>query len=173
MCPYDWPATCSGSAKRATDMKRSSGAARLSYGLMDYAQLRNLLVPLVTGLKDAGTHTMLRTLCEELGLPVPPDDGSKLERMTACLNALADRVVCLNTPGSAAACLTSSFVTLTMATLYAFYELGLRRIVGRFARLLMIDRHYRHKGRSAFPAVLLVLEKPERPLRRNLGKAKR
>ncbi len=35
---------------------------------MDYAQLRNLLEPLVTGLKDAGTHTMLPTLCEELGL---------------------------------------------------------------------------------------------------------
>ena len=33
---------------------------------MDYAQLRNLLEPLVTGLKDAGTHTMLPTLCEEL-----------------------------------------------------------------------------------------------------------
>jgi hypothetical protein len=25
---------------------------------MDYAQLRNLLEPLVTGLKDTGTHTM-------------------------------------------------------------------------------------------------------------------
>jgi len=57
---------------------------------MDYAQLRNLLEPLVTGLKDAGTHTMLPTFCEELGLPVPPDDGSKRERMTASFNALAD-----------------------------------------------------------------------------------
>ena len=38
---------------------------------MDYAQLRTLLEPLVTGLKDAGTHTMLPTLCEELGLPAP------------------------------------------------------------------------------------------------------
>nr|AGV05241.1 hypothetical protein [Bordetella holmesii] len=66
------------------------GAARLSYGPMDYAQLRNLLEPLVTGRKDAGTHTMLPTLCEELGLPVPPDDGSKRERMTASFNALAD-----------------------------------------------------------------------------------
>ncbi|AHV91808.1 hypothetical protein [Bordetella holmesii] len=33
---------------------------------------------------------MLPTLCEELGLPVPPDDGSKRERMTASFNALAD-----------------------------------------------------------------------------------
>ena len=44
---------------------------------MDYAQLRTLLEPLVTGLKDAGTHTMLPTLCEELGLPAPAADGSK------------------------------------------------------------------------------------------------
>jgi len=57
---------------------------------MDYAQLRSLLEPLVTGLKDAGSHTMLPTLCEELGLPMPPDDGSKRDRMTASFNALAD-----------------------------------------------------------------------------------
>jgi len=57
---------------------------------MDYAQLRNLLEPLVTGLKDAGTHTMLPTLREELGLPEPGADGSKRERMTASFNSLAD-----------------------------------------------------------------------------------
>ena len=57
---------------------------------MDYVQLRNLLEPLVTGLKDAGTHTMLPTLCEELGLPAPGADGSKRERMTASFNAVAD-----------------------------------------------------------------------------------
>lgn len=57
---------------------------------MDYAQLRNLLEPLVTGLKDAGTHTMLPTLCEELGLPAPAADGSKRERMTASFDAVAD-----------------------------------------------------------------------------------
>ena len=57
---------------------------------MNYAQLRSLLEPLVTGLKDAGTHAMLPTFCEELGLLVPPDEGSKRERMTASFNALAD-----------------------------------------------------------------------------------
>ncbi len=57
---------------------------------MDYAQLRNLLEPLVTGLKDAGTHTMLPTLCEGLGLPIPTTDGSKRERMMASLGAVAD-----------------------------------------------------------------------------------
>ena len=57
---------------------------------MDYAQLRNLLEPLVLGLKDAGTHTMLPTLCEELGLPAPAADGSKRERMTASFDAVAD-----------------------------------------------------------------------------------
>lgn len=58
---------------------------------MDYAQLRNLLEPLVTGLKDAGTHTMLPTLCEELGLPAPAADGSKRERITASFDAATDR----------------------------------------------------------------------------------
>lgn len=57
---------------------------------MDYAQLRNLLEPLVTGLKDAGTHTMLPTLCEELGMPAPAADGSKRERMTSSFGAVAD-----------------------------------------------------------------------------------
>ncbi|SCX44842.1 hypothetical protein [Nitrosospira sp. Nsp1] len=57
---------------------------------MDYVQLRNLLEPLVTGLKDVGTHTMLPVLCEELDLPAPTPDGSKRERMTASFNALAD-----------------------------------------------------------------------------------
>ena len=49
---------------------------------MDYAQLRNFLAPLVTALKDAGTHAVLPTLCEELGLPESAADGSKRERMT-------------------------------------------------------------------------------------------
>ena len=57
---------------------------------MDYAQLRNLLAPLVTALKDAGTHAVLPTLCEELGLPEPAADGSKRERMTASFDAVAD-----------------------------------------------------------------------------------
>ncbi|SAL09252.1 hypothetical protein AWB64_00112 [Caballeronia sordidicola] len=45
---------------------------------MDYAHLRSLLAPLIMALKDAGTHTMLPTLCEELGLPVPATDGSSV-----------------------------------------------------------------------------------------------
>jgi hypothetical protein len=57
---------------------------------MDYAQLRTLLEPLITGLKDAGTHPMLPTLCEELGLPAPATDGSKHERMTSSFDAAAD-----------------------------------------------------------------------------------
>src|ERR1700731_443745 len=58
--------------------------------LSDYAQLRNLLEPLVTGLKDAGTHTMLPTLCEESGMPALATDGSKGENMTSGLIAVAD-----------------------------------------------------------------------------------
>ncbi len=57
---------------------------------MDFVQLRNLLEPLVIDLKDAGTHAVLPAFCEELGLPVPPRDGSKRERMTASFNALTD-----------------------------------------------------------------------------------
>lgn len=57
---------------------------------MDYAQLRILMEPLITGLKDAGTHAMLPTLCEELGLPAPAADGSKRERMTSSFDLTAD-----------------------------------------------------------------------------------
>lgn len=57
---------------------------------MNYAQLRNLLEPLVTDLKDSSTHSMLPKLCEALGMPEPAVDGSKRERMTASFNALAD-----------------------------------------------------------------------------------
>ena len=57
---------------------------------MDYAQLRTLLEPLILGLKDANTHAMLPTLCEELGLPAPAIDGLKRERMISSFNAVAD-----------------------------------------------------------------------------------
>lgn len=57
---------------------------------MDYAQLRSLLAPLIMALKDAGTHTMLPTLCEELGLPLPATDGSKRDRMTFSFEVAAD-----------------------------------------------------------------------------------
>ena len=57
---------------------------------MDYSKLRNLLEPLVTDLKDAGTHTELPALCEELGLPVPAPEGSKRNRITASFSTLTD-----------------------------------------------------------------------------------
>ena len=57
---------------------------------MDCLRLRNLLEPLVIGLKDTGTHTMLPTLCDELGLPAPGADGSKRERLAASLEAVTD-----------------------------------------------------------------------------------
>jgi len=57
---------------------------------MDYARLRDLLEPIVMGLKDAGTHSMLPTICEQLGLPVPDIEGSKYERMAASFGAAAD-----------------------------------------------------------------------------------
>lgn len=57
---------------------------------MDYAQLRTLLKPLVTALKDAGTHDVLPTLCVELGMLAPGAEGSKRERMAASFDAVAD-----------------------------------------------------------------------------------
>ncbi|MCE1184333.1 MAG: hypothetical protein LWW92_01830 [Rhodocyclales bacterium] len=57
---------------------------------MDYAQLRMLLELVVTGLKDLVTHTMLPTLCKELGLPAPAADGSKRERITSSFDAVKD-----------------------------------------------------------------------------------
>lgn len=57
---------------------------------MDLVGLRNILEPLIVGLKDAGTHTMLPAFCEELGLPAPDEEGSKRERMEASFNAVAD-----------------------------------------------------------------------------------
>lgn len=57
---------------------------------MDYAQLRALREALITGLKDAGTHSMLPTLCEELGLSAPTADGFKRERMASSFVAAGD-----------------------------------------------------------------------------------
>jgi hypothetical protein len=49
--------------------------------------------------------------------------------------------------------LTVKFVSDKVRTLYAFLRSRVRRMVGRFARQSMIDRDYRRKGRSGFPAV--------------------
>jgi hypothetical protein len=57
---------------------------------MDYPKLRSLLEPLISALKDIGTHTVLPTLCEELGLPAPAADGSKRERIDSSFKAVAD-----------------------------------------------------------------------------------
>lgn len=57
---------------------------------MDLSHLRNILEPLVIGLKDAGTHEKLPSMCENLGLPVPDGSGSKRDRMMASFSALGD-----------------------------------------------------------------------------------
>lgn len=56
---------------------------------MDLPRLRDILEPLVVGLKDAGTHDDLPSICERLGLPAP-GEGSKRDRMRASFNALTD-----------------------------------------------------------------------------------
>ncbi|GEM_PF-3450689 len=57
---------------------------------MDLVGLRKILEPLIVGLKDAGTHTMLPAFCEELGLPAPDLEGSKRERIEASFNTVTD-----------------------------------------------------------------------------------
>jgi hypothetical protein len=57
---------------------------------MDSVQLRQILGPLIEGLKDVETHDRLGELCERLGLPVPEHTGSKRERMRASFAASAD-----------------------------------------------------------------------------------
>lgn len=58
---------------------------------MNYKELRNRLSPLVAALKDAGTHTELPVLCEELGLPSLPTDGSKRQRISTSFDLVSDR----------------------------------------------------------------------------------
>ena len=57
---------------------------------MDLIRLRSVLEPLIINLKDAGPHSMLPSICESLGLPIPETDDSKRNRMTASFNALPD-----------------------------------------------------------------------------------
>ena len=60
---------------------------------MDLAHLRNILRPLIIGLKDAGTHEMLPVICERLGLPVPKNDATKAERLSAAFDTLDNDVL--------------------------------------------------------------------------------
>jgi hypothetical protein len=55
---------------------------------MDLARLRDVLLPHVIALKDAGTHETLPTMCAKLGLPAPERKGFKRERMISSFNAL-------------------------------------------------------------------------------------
>lgn len=54
------------------------------------AHLRDAIRPHVLALKDAGTHEMLPTICEQIGLPVPNREGSKRDRISASFDALPD-----------------------------------------------------------------------------------
>lgn len=56
---------------------------------MNLLRLREVLEPVIVGLKDSGTHGMLPAMCAELGLPVP-GEGSKRDRMEASFHALSD-----------------------------------------------------------------------------------
>ena len=57
---------------------------------LDYAQLRELLKPLITDLKGVYTHAALPGFCEKLGLPDPAADGSKRDRIAASFDAAMD-----------------------------------------------------------------------------------
>jgi len=57
---------------------------------MALAGLRDVIRPHVLALSNAGTHSMLPTICEQIALPVPDCEGSKRERISASFDALPD-----------------------------------------------------------------------------------
>src|SRR5689334_19635465 len=59
-------------------------------GNMDLAVLRELLSGVVMSLVDDYTHRTLAEACERLGLPTPPDDGTKRERVSMSWAAVSD-----------------------------------------------------------------------------------
>ena len=56
---------------------------------MDFAQLRYLIAPLIDELKSF-PHSMLASLCNDLGLPAPPESGTKRERLDDAFGRLPD-----------------------------------------------------------------------------------
>ncbi|MFP8959029.1 hypothetical protein ACLIYP_00365 [Streptomyces nanhaiensis] len=59
-------------------------------GETDHGALRQLLEHALSGLGDANTHRTLPGACARLGLPQPPEEGSKRERVMHSLKALPD-----------------------------------------------------------------------------------
>jgi very-short-patch-repair endonuclease len=57
---------------------------------MNPTPLRDLLRPHILGLKDTGTLESLPTVCANIGLPPPGQEGSKRQRMTTSFDALSD-----------------------------------------------------------------------------------
>lgn len=57
---------------------------------MDFVRLRETLNFCVEKFKNAGTQQDIPDICEEFGLPPPPADGSKRERIIHSFNALPD-----------------------------------------------------------------------------------
>jgi very-short-patch-repair endonuclease len=57
---------------------------------MNFHELRRLLEPLVLALKDVCGHADLRGMCNELGLPAPPAEGTKRERITSSYEKVTD-----------------------------------------------------------------------------------
>ena len=52
---------------------------------MEVSRLRAILEPRLLGLKNAGRHEDLPSICQTLGLPQPGDEGTKQERIKASL----------------------------------------------------------------------------------------
>ncbi|MDG4760490.1 hypothetical protein [Micromonospora sp. WMMD710] len=59
-------------------------------GDIDFAALRELLQPVTGSLADRNTRPTLGDACERLGLPTPPDVGTKSQRVSASFAALPD-----------------------------------------------------------------------------------
>ena len=60
---------------------------------MDFSRLRNVLGYHVVGSKDAVRHADIPAFCEQLGLgePIPEEDGTKAQRLSAALTATPDQ----------------------------------------------------------------------------------
>ena len=72
--------------------RRVSAGTRevLNIRRMDPTRLRDAVRPYILSLKDAGSHERLPSICKQIGLPAPSDEGTKQERIRASFEALSD-----------------------------------------------------------------------------------
>lgn len=88
-------------------------------GDVDLVNLRQLVGSVVAGLSDMHTHARLAEACTDLGLPVPPDEGSKRIRVNESFAALSDA----DLPMVAERILTGEQLSVSAATRNAIQDI--------------------------------------------------